>query len=132
MNFVEYEIQRDLPFEKPMEKPYKDYAEITWFKQLKTYSSSVSVADSSLLNEYKRTSNKVEDSKSNNSFSKEFGSTKILIAEPEPDFGSLFKTFLETLGVRSATVAHGEAALEISLRKKTRVDRTTWSSWILI
>ena len=119
MNFVEYEIQRDLPFEEPMDKPYKDYAEITWFKE-KTYSSSASVADSSLSNEYKRTSNKIEDSKSNNSLSKEFGSTKILIAEPEPDLLSLFKTFLETLGVRSATVADGEAALEVFLEKENK------------
>jgi len=68
MNIEESEIQREReqPFEKPVDKPCKYYAEITWFKD-KTYSSAASVADSSLTNEYKRTSSKDEDSKSNNS-----------------------------------------------------------------
>ncbi len=53
-------------------------------------------------------------------FQKNSDSTKILIAEPEPDLLSLFKTFLETLGLRSATVADGEAALEVFLEKENK------------
>ena len=45
---------------------------------------------------------------------------QILIAEPEPDILSLFKAFLETLGVRSATVADGEAALKVFLEKENK------------
>ena len=87
-----------------------------------------SVADSSLSNEYKRTSSKDEDSKSNNSLSKEFEPDQILIAEPEPDILSLFKTFLETLGVKSATVADGEAAFEVFLEKENKGrPYNTWS-----
>ena len=121
MNIEESEIQREReqPFEKPVDKPCKYYAEITWFKD-KTYSSAASVADSSLSIEYKRTSSKDENSKSNNSLSKEFEPDQILIAEPEPDILSLFKTFLETLGVKSATVADGEAALEVFLEKENK------------
>ena len=119
MNFVECEIQREQPFEEPVEKPYKDYAEIIRFKE-KTSRSDVPVADSSLSDDYKRTTNKVKASKPNNSLSKEFEPAQILIAEPEPDILSLFKTFLETLGVRSATVADSEAALEVFLEKENK------------
>jgi two-component system, OmpR family, response regulator len=45
---------------------------------------------------------------------------QILIAEPEPDILSLFKAFLETLGIRSATVADGETALEVFLEKENK------------
>ena len=118
MNFVECEIQREHPFEEPVEKIYKDYAEIVGFKE-KTSSSSATVADS-ILSDYKRTSNKVEVNKPDNSLSKELESAQILIAEPEPDILSLFKAFLETLGVRLATVADGETALEVFLEKENK------------
>jgi len=44
LKFAEFEIQREeeQPFEKPVDKPCKYYAEITWFKD-KTYSSAASV-----------------------------------------------------------------------------------------
>ena len=119
MNFVECEIQREHPFEEPVEKIYKDYAEIVGFKE-KTSSSSATVADSILSDDYKRTSNKVEVNKPDNSLSKELEPAQILIAEPEPDILSLFKAFLETLGVRSATVADGETALEVFLEKENK------------
>ena len=64
MNFVECEIQWEHPFEEPVEKPYKDYAEFVGFKE-KTSSSATTVADSTLSDDYKRTSNKFEDSKPN-------------------------------------------------------------------
>ena len=117
MNFVECKIQREHPFEEPVEKIYKDYVEIVGFKE-KTSSSSATVADSILSDDYKRTSNKVEVNKPDNSLSKELEPVQILIAEPEPDILSLFKAFLETLGVRSATVADGETALEVFLEKE--------------
>ena len=100
MNFVECEVQREQSFEEPVEKLYKHYAEIARFKE--------------------KTSNKVKDNAFNNSLSKEFEPAQILIAEPEPDILSLFKTFLETLGVRSVTVTDGEAALEIFLEKENK------------
>ena len=81
---------------------------------------SATVADSIFFDDYKRTSNKVEVSKPNNSLSKEFEPAQILIAEPEPDILSLFKAFLETLGVRLATVADGETALEVFLEKENK------------
>ncbi len=118
MNFVECEIQREHPFEEPVEKIYKDYAEIVGFKE-KTSSSSATVADS-ILSDYKRTSNKVEVNKPDNSLSKELEPAQILIAEPEPDILSLFKAFLETLGVRLATVADGETALEVFLENENK------------
>lgn len=116
MNFVECEIQREHQFEEPVEKICKDYAEIVGFKE-KTSSSSATVADS-ILSDYKRTSNKVEVNKPDNSLSKELEPAQILIAEPEPDILSLFKAFLETLGVRLATVADGDTALEVFLEKE--------------
>jgi two-component system, OmpR family, response regulator len=119
MNFVECEIQREHPFEEPVEKIYKDHAEIFGFKE-KTSSSSATVTDSILSDDYKRTSNKVEVNKPNNSLSKELEPAQILIAEPEPDILSLFKAFLETLGIRSATVADGETALEVFLEKESK------------
>ncbi len=119
MNFVECEIQPEQPLQEPVERLYKDYAEIVGFKE-KTSNSATTIADSSLSNDYKGTSNKLETSKPNYFLSKEFEPSKILIAEPEPDILSLFKAFLETLGVRSATVSDGEAALKIFLEKENK------------
>ncbi len=119
VNFVEYEIQWDHPFEEPVEKPYKDYDGFVGFEE-KTSSSATMVTDSPLSDDYKRTSNKFEYSKSTVSLSKESESDQILIAEPEPDILSLFKAFLETLGVRSATVADGQAALKVFLEKENK------------
>ncbi|WP_458744109.1 response regulator [Candidatus Nitrosocosmicus sp. T] len=41
-----------------------------------------------------------------------------MIAEPEPDILSLFKAFLETLGIKPATVVDGAEALNIFLEKE--------------
>jgi len=119
MNFVECEIQPEQPLQEPVERLYKNYAEIVGFKE-KTSISATTIADSSLSNDYKGTSNKLETSKPNYFLSKEFEPSKILIAEPEPDILSLFKAFLETLGVRLATVADGETALEVFLEKENK------------
>lgn len=119
MNFVECEFQREQPFEEPGEKLYKEHAETVMYKE-KTSNSTATVADTILSDHYKRKSNKFEDGKPTNSLTKEFELAHILIAEPEPDILSLFKTFLETLGVRSVTVTDGEAALEIFLEKENK------------
>ena len=102
-----------------MEKLYKEHAETVMYKE-KTSNSTATVADTILSHHYKRRSNKSEDGKPTNSLTKEFEPAQILIAEPEPDILTLFKTFLETLGVRSATVADGEAALEFFLEKENK------------
>lgn len=119
MNFVECEFQREQPFEEPGEKLYKEHAETVMYKE-KTSNSTATGADTILSHHYKRKSNKSEDGKPTNSLTKEFEPAHILIAEPEPDILTLFKTFLETLGVRSATVADGEAALEFFLEKENK------------
>ena len=119
MNFVECEFQREQPFEKPGDKFYKEHAETVMYKE-KTSNSTTTVADTILSDHYKRKSNKFEVVKPTNSLTKEFEPANILIAEPEPDILTLFKTFLETLGVRSATAADGEAALEFFLEKENK------------
>lgn len=119
MNFVECEFQREQPFEEPGEKLYKEHVETVMYKE-KTSNSTATVADTILSDHYKRKSNKFEDGKPTNSLTKEFELAHILIAEPEPDILTLFKTFLETLGVRSATVTDGKAALEFFLEKENK------------
>ncbi|MDN5869088.1 MAG: response regulator [Candidatus Nitrosocosmicus sp.] len=104
---------------KNLWKNSKDYAEIVGFKD-KPSSSAATVADSNLSYDYKSTSRKFEDSRHSKSLSKELEPDQILIAEPEPDILSLFKAFLETVGVRSATVADGEAALDVFLEKENK------------
>lgn len=117
MNFVECEFQREQPFEEPGKKLYKEHVETVMYKE-KTSNSTATVADNILSHHYK--SNKSEDGKPTNSLTKEFEPAHILIAEPEPDILTLFKTFLDTLGVMSATVADGEAALEFFLEKENK------------
>ncbi|MDF0679714.1 MAG: response regulator [Candidatus Nitrosocosmicus sp.] len=119
MNFVECEFQREQPFEESGEKPYKEHTETVMFKE-KISNSTADVADTNLSDYYKRKSNKSEDSTPTNSSTKEFEPSHILIAEPEPDILTLLKTFLETLGVTSATVADGEVALEFFLEKENK------------
>jgi two-component system, OmpR family, response regulator len=119
VNFVECEIQREQPFEEPVQKLYKGYAEIVGFNE-KASSLAVTIADPNLSDDYERTSIKFEDSKPNKSLSEEFEPSQILIAEPEPDILSLFKAFLEKLGVRSVTVADGETALKVFLEKENK------------
>jgi CheY-like chemotaxis protein len=53
----------------------------------------------------------------NKSLSKELKLAQILIVEPELDILSLFKAFLDTLGVESTTVADGSDALNVFLEK---------------
>lgn len=119
MNFVECEINREYPFKQPAEKSFKDYSEIVRFKD-NVSSSDANDDDSSLSKDILRTSNKLKDSKTNNSLSKEFEQAQILIAEPEPDILSLFKAFLETVGIKSATVADSESALDVFLEKENK------------
>jgi two-component system, OmpR family, response regulator len=119
VNFVECKIQREHPFEKPVQKLYKGYAKIVGFNG-KASSLAVTIADPNLSDDFKRTSIKLEDSKPNKSLPEEFVPSRILIAEPEPDILSLFKAFLEKLGVRSVTVADGETALKVFLEKENK------------
>jgi len=119
MNFVECENRREYPFEEPVEEPFKDYSEIVGFKDNGS-SSDATGDDSGLSEDTKRRSNKLKDSKINNFLSKEFEQAQILIAEPEPDILSLFKAFLETVGIRSATVADSESALDVFLENENK------------
>ena len=118
LKFAEFEIQREeeQPFEKPVDKPYKDNAEVTQFK---ANSSDAFVADSGLSSEYKRTSSKVEDSKSNNSLSNEFEPAQLLLQNQNQIFYPCW-TFLETLGVKSVTVTDGKAAVDVFLEKENK------------
>lgn len=119
MNFIECAFQQKHNFEQPEGKLYKEYVEIGGIKE-KICSSAATVADSNFPRYYKTTPNKIENSKTDKSSSKELKQVRILIAEPEPDILSLFKAFLETLGIKSATVADGEEALNIFLEKENK------------
>ena len=120
MNFIECAFQQEHDFEQPEGKLYqKCYVEIGGIKE-KTFSSAATVADSNFPRYYKTTPNKIGNSKPDKSSSKELKQVRILVAEPEPDILSLIKAFLETLGIKSATVADGEEALNIFLEEENK------------
>ncbi|MDQ3083250.1 MAG: response regulator [Thermoproteota archaeon] len=119
MNFIQCKFQQEHNSKQPGGKLYKKYAQIGGTKE-KACSSAATITDSNLPYNYKRASNKFENSKTDKFLSKELEQARILIAEPEPDILSLFKAFLETLGVKSATVADGEEALNVFLEKENK------------
>jgi CheY-like chemotaxis protein len=51
--------------------------------------------------------------------SNELKQTRILMAESEPEILTLFKTYLDSLGVESVTVDNGDKAVETFLQSKT-------------
>lgn len=119
MNFIQCEFQQEHNSEQPGGKLYKEYVEIGGTKE-KACSSAATITKSNLPHDYKRASNKYENRETDKFLSKELEQARILIAEPEPDILSLFKAFLETLGVKSATVADGEEALNVFLEKENK------------
>ncbi|TVP41410.1 response regulator [Candidatus Nitrosocosmicus arcticus] len=119
MNIIQCEFQQEHNSAQPGGKLYKKYVEIGGTKE-KACSSAATITNSNIPHDYKRASNKFEKSKTDKFLSKESDQAQILIAEPEPDILSLFHAFLETLGIKSATVANGEEALNVFLEKKNK------------
>ena len=119
MNFIGCAFQQEHNFGQPEGKLYKDCVEIGGIKE-KICNSAATIADSNFPSYYKTTPNKFENSKSDKSSSKELKQLRILIAESEPDILSLFKAFLETRGLKSATVADGEEALNVFLEEENK------------
>jgi len=63
---------------------------------------------------------KEEEEDGNSIISKELKQLRILIAESEPEILTLFKTYLDSLGIESVTVDDGDKAVETFIQSKNQ------------
>lgn len=64
--------------------------------------------------------NRKEEEDGNSIISKELKQLRILIAESEPEILTLFKTYLDSLGIESVTVDDGDKAVETFIQSKNQ------------